>query len=192
MHFIPYFANFWNFYISKNFWFGLIFGSLLFEKVLSSLGFVLSVSLPQVRWTAVYTPAPPDQCPLPPPTSHHRTPPTQPHPTTSQPHHTTFHSGPHTQTSGAHVWRATHTDLKDVEVRCVDIYNRCEAASTLVDFVLTAIFCMHHRDPPPTTSPTQNPYMQPPATHSHTPHGMSENLIKLFRNIPLRVGPAPV
>ena len=35
--------------------------------------------------------------------------------------------------------------------------------------------------------PAQN-YMRPSSsTHSHTPHGMSAHLIKLFRNIPLRV-----
>jgi len=77
--------------------------------------------------------------------------------------------------------------------RGVHICNWRAAASTLVDFVLTARFCMLRRDPPPTTPPTQHPYIQQPsATHSHTPHGMSANLIKLFRNIPLRVLRTPV
>ena len=77
--------------------------------------------------------------------------------------------------------------------RGVDTYDWRAAASTLVDFVLTARFCMLRRDPPPTTPPTQHPYIQQPsATYSHTPHGMSANLIKLFRNIPLRVLRTPV
>ena len=59
--------------------------------------------------------------------------------------------------------------------------------ATLVDSVVIASFCTRRRDPPPSTSPTQHPYMPlPSTTHSHTPHGMSANLIKLLRNIPLR------
>ena len=71
-------------------------------------------------------------------------------------------------------------------------YDWRTAASTLVDFVITASFFMHRRDPPPIHPPTQHSYMQPPSTtHSHTPHGIWANLIILFRNIPLRVVSTP-
>jgi len=77
--------------------------------------------------------------------------------------------------------------------RGVDTYDWRAATSTVVDFVLTASFCMHFRDLPPLLPPTQHPYMRlPSTTHSHTPHGMSAHLIKLLRNIPLRVLRTPV
>ena len=65
----------------------------------------------------------------------------------------------------------------------------CHAAwPTLVYSVLTVTFSMPCRDLTPILPPTQHLYMQPPsAAHSHPPHGMSLNLIKLFpRNIPLK------
>ena len=53
--------------------------------------------------------------------------------------------------------------------RSVDTYDWRAAASILVDFVLTASLCMHHRDPQPIPSHTQHPYMQQSSTtHSHT------------------------
>jgi len=39
VHFIPYFANFWIFYIPKNFSFWLIFGFLHFQENLVLVGF---------------------------------------------------------------------------------------------------------------------------------------------------------
>jgi len=70
----------------------------------------------------------------------------------------------------------------------------CTAWPTRVDFVLTVTLSMHRRDLTPILPPTQHTCMQPPsATHSHPPHGMSANLIKLCsRNIPLRVLWTPV
>ena len=54
--------------------------------------------------------------------------------------------------------------------RGIDTYDWRAVPSTLVDFVLTASFCMHRRDSPPIPSPTQHPYMYDPPPHSHTFH----------------------
>ena len=65
--------------------------------------------------------------------------------------------------------------------RGVDTCNWRAAASTLVDFVLTADFCMYSRDPPPIHPLARHLYIQQPSTtHSHTPHGMSAYLINCF------------
>ena len=70
-----------------------------------------------------------------------------------------------------------------------DTYDWRATAPTLFDFVLTVTSFMHLRDLTPIVSPTQHPCIQPPsATHSHPPHCISANLIKLCsRDIPLRI-----
>ena len=67
-------------------------------------------------------------------------------------------------------------------------------SADLVDLVLTVPFSMHRQDLTPILPPTHHPCMQPPSTtHSHPPHGMSANLIKLCsQSVPLRVLRTPV
>jgi len=57
----------------------------------------------------------------------------------------------------------------------------CVAWPTQVDFVFTVTLSMHRQDLEPILPTTQYSCMQPfSATHSHPPHGISANLIKLF------------
>jgi len=67
-------------------------------------------------------------------------------------------------------------------------YEWCAAAPTLFDFVLTVTSSMHPRNLTQILPPIQHPCIQPPSiTHSHPPHGMSANFVKLCsQNIPPR------